>query len=210
MASLGRQYVGFGTAFFDLDNDGWADVVIANGHVIRHPTTSGVRQRPILLRNLGRSGSAPVRFEPVASRGGDYFRSDHQGRGLAVGDLDNDGRPDLVISHVNAHVVLLRNEAGTGHHWLGVELASKDHRDLVGAKLTLEVDGRRLTRFATGGGSYLTAADRRHLFGLGKADRAGRLTVVWPSGQEQSWDGLEIDRYWRFVAGEKEPRPIRP
>jgi hypothetical protein len=83
---------------------------------------------------------------------------------LAIGDLDNDVRPDLVISHLNEPVTLLRNEAGSGHHRLGIGLIGKDH---AGAKITLEVDSRRLTRFARRGGSYLSSGDRRRLFGLG-------------------------------------------
>jgi hypothetical protein len=207
LAGLGRHYVGFGTGFLDLDNDGWQDLVIANGHVIRYPTGAGVRQLPVLLRSRGRrSEDEDVRFEHITTEGGPYFQVEHQGRGLAIGDLDNDGRPDLVISHLNDAVALLRNEAGSGHHWLGVELLGKDHADVVGAKLTLEVGGRRLTHFAKGGASYLSSNDRRHLFGLGEETTVGRLTVVWPSGQEQSWDALPIDRYWQLLAGQSAAR----
>ncbi len=208
LAGIGRQYVGFGTNFLDVDNDGWQDIVIVNGHVIRYPSGSQVRQLPVLLRNAGRGdGKEGVRFVEVGKQGGDYFQTVHQGRGLAVGDLDNDGRPDLVISHLNEPVVLLGNEAAPGQHWLGVELRDPEHRDLVGAKITLEVSGRRLTRFATGGGSYLSSGDRRHLFGLGGAGQVGRLTVAWPWGQVDSWDGLAVDHYWRMVAGDKAARP---
>jgi hypothetical protein len=207
LAGLGRQYVGFGTGFVDLDSDGWLDVVIANGHVIRYPAGAGVRQLPVLLHSRGRGNQGEdVRFEHVTAEAGPYFQVEHQGRGLAIGDLDNDGRPDLIVSHLNDPVTLLRNEAGAGNHWLGVELIDKEHGDDVGAKLTLEVDGRRLTRFARGGTSYLSSSDRRHLFGLGEASKVGRLTVVWPSGKEQFWDALPIDRYWQLVAGEREAR----
>src|SRR5262249_38022021 len=161
---------GFGTGFLDLDNDGWEDLIIATGHVIRHPKTGDLQQQPVLLRTLGAG-----RFEAVTPRGGPYFRARHRGRGLAIGGLDNDVRADLVISHLNEPVVVLRNVADTGHHWLGIELAGKDHPDVVGAKLTLEVDGRTLTRFARGGGSFLSSGDRRLLFGLGPAARVGRL-----------------------------------
>jgi hypothetical protein len=128
---------------------------------------------------------------------------------VAIGDLDNDGRPDLVISHVNGRVTLLRNEAGAGNHWLGAPLAGKGDRDVVGARLTLDAGGRKRTLFAKGGGSYLSSGDRRHLFGLGKETKVGRLTVVWPSGAEQHWDNLAVDRYWLLVEGEREARPLR-
>jgi hypothetical protein len=204
IASLGGHYVGFGTGFFDLDNDGWLDLFITNGHVIRHPTRSPVRQRPVLMRNQGKgAGKVAARLINITDQGGPYFQSDHQGRGVAIGDLDNDGRADLVVSHLNEPVALLRNNAGAGNHWLGIQLQGKGHADVVGARLILEVNGRKLTRFARGGGSYLSSGDPRHLFGLGTADKVGRLTVVWPSGEQQHWDGLGVDRYWKVTAGKK-------
>jgi hypothetical protein len=197
IAAIGQTYVGFGTGFLDLDNHGLEDLVIANGHVLRYPQGTGVRQRPVLLRNLGQG-----RFNDFTRHGGPYFQTEHVGRGLAIGDLDNDGRPDLVISHLNEPVVLLRNES-TDHHWLGIELVGSSHRDPAGAHLTLQVGDRTLHRFAKGGGSYLSAPDRRHLFGLGSATRAGRLTVTWPSGQPRSqhWDNLPLNQYHRLVQG---------
>jgi hypothetical protein len=209
IAALGRRFVGFGTAFVDVDGDGREDLVIANGHVVRHPTGADLRQRPVLLRNRG------GRFEDITPQGGPYFRQTHIGRGLAVGDLDNDGRPDLVISHLNEPVVLLRNvsgEEGRRAHWMGVELVARDHRDTVGARLTVETEGGRLTRFAIGGGSYLSSGDPRHLFGLGTQARIRRLTVRWPSGKLQHWDGrvLPVDHYWRLVEGRARPEKPGP
>jgi hypothetical protein len=202
IAAIGQNFVGFGTGFMDWDIDGREDLVISNGHVIRHPYRCGVQQKPVLLRNRGDG-----RFTDVTATGGKYFRAEHRGRGLAVGDLDNDGRPDLVISHVNEPVVLLRNVCGDGNHWLGIELAGCDHRDIVGARLILEIGGRRFTRFAKGGGSYLSSGDRRHLFGLGAMQGAGRLTVDWPSGEPrmQHFEGLAVDRYYRVVQGDAQP-----
>jgi hypothetical protein len=206
IARFGQPYVGFGTGFLDLENRGWEDLFISNGHVIRYPKPTGVQQPPMLLRND--AGPEGRRFNDISARGGSYFQAKHCGRGIAIGDLDNDGLPDVVISHLNEPVAVLRNVSPAGNHWLGVELMGHDRRDVVGAKLTLEVGDRKLTRFAKGGCSYLSSNDRRQLFGLGSVEKVGRLTVDWPSGEPRSqhWDNLPIDRYWRLVQGEATPQ----
>jgi hypothetical protein len=200
IAAIGQEYVGFGTGFLDVDNDGWEDLVVINGHVIRYPVRSKRRQLPVLLRNQGAG-----KFVSITTQGGTYFRADHIGRGLAIGDLDNRGRPDLVVNHVNDPVAVLRHVGSDKNHWLGLQLVGKANHDVVGARLTLEQDDRRLTRFAKGGGSYLSSGDRRILFGLGQATRAGRLTVEWPSGKprKQQLEDLAIDHYHRVEQGKK-------
>jgi hypothetical protein len=126
---------------------------------------------------------------------------------VGFGDLDNDGRVDLVISHVNEPVSILRGIGGVGRHWLGVELVGKGHADVVGARAELR-DGRRtLTRFAKGGGSYLSSGDRRLVFGLAEQTEPGRLTVTWPGGAQQHFDGLAVDRYYRIVQGQAQAEP---
>ncbi len=202
LAALGQSTVGWGAGFFDLDRDGWEDLFLATGHAIRYPPRSSgdPRQRPILLRN--HDGI----FTSISEQGGPYFRATHLARGVALGDLDNDGRIDLVVSHLNEPVVLLHNEASTDNHWLGVELIGRDHADVVGAKLVLELDGQTLTRFAKGGGSYASSSDRRHVFGLGKATKVDCLTVIWPNGERQQWKELAIDAYHRLEQGQTQAK----
>jgi hypothetical protein len=209
--AIGQRYVGFGTSFVDLENRGWLDIVIINGHVIRHPVRAGLKQEAVLFRN-----EAGERFKPITDQGGDYFTSEHIGRGLAVGDLDNDGRPDLVVSHVNEPVSILRNVAGDKaerNHWLGFALAGRKHRDLVGTRIVIKAGKQQQTRFVKGGGSYMSASDPRQLFGLGKETRIESVTVYWSWGGKETWDGkqFETDRYWRLVEGKKkaEPWPAR-
>jgi hypothetical protein len=202
IASIGQAHVGWGTHFFDMDLDGWEDLFLVNGHAIRFPTGRAKRaQRPVLFQNLGQG-----RFQDVSGQAGLYGQAEHTGRGAAFGDLDNDGRIDVVISHINEPIVLLRGIGGPGRHWLGVELIGKQNRDIVGAEIVLEAGGRTQRRFAQGGGSYASANDPRHVFGLGDADKVDRLAVTWPLGATQEWKDLRVDRYWRLGEGEREPK----
>ncbi len=197
IAAIGQKYVGWGTGFLDVDHHGWEDLFIANGHAIRYPTGTTRRQLPVLLRNSG------GKFKNITPRGGPYFQQPHLARGVAFGDLDNDGKTDFVVSHMNEPVAILRNAAPKGNHWLGVELAGTKHADVIGARVILQAGGRTQTRFAKGGGSYCSASDRRHIFGLAAADRIDKLRVSWPNGDEQEWSDLAVDRYHVLRQGEK-------
>jgi hypothetical protein len=164
----------------------------------------------VLLRN-GEQGGRRF-YTDASARGGPVFQARVMGRGLAVGDLDNDGWPDVVVSTTNGPAVLLRNEAAASSpaRWLGVKLVGRDRRDVVGSTVVLELEGgRRLTRFAKGGGSYLSAGDPRLLFGLGESGQVARVTVKWSWGESQSWEGLEPGAYWELREGEPRPRRIR-
>ena len=199
--AIGTAFVGFGTAFADVDLDGWDDIVVNNGHVIRHSPTDNVRQRPVLFLNRPKEGRR--HFEDSSKEGGPYFGRRYLGRGLAAADLDNDGRPDLVFCNTNEQVRILRNEAPADRHWLGVELAGRERRDVVGARLSLDAGDHKMVRFLPGGRSYLSSCDQRRLFGLGTGAAVGRLKVDWPSGapRTEHWDGLAPDRYHRLEQG---------
>jgi hypothetical protein len=147
-------------------------------------------------------------FQNYSKRGGACFATPAVARGLAVGDLDNDGWPDAVVSNTNSPVVVLRNEAANGNpaRWLGVKLVGKGNRDITGSTIILETSTRTLTRFAKGGGSYLSSSDRRILFGLGTSDLPKRLTVKWSWGGEQSWDKIEPGHYWDLHEGQTTPK----
>src|SRR5262249_36524253 len=156
------------------------DLIIANGHVLRHPAGATFKQRPVLLKNVEHQGRRF--FRDISRHEGDFFATPALGRGVAIGDLDNDGWPDLVISQTNGPIVLLRNE-GSKHrhaHLIGSQLRGRNNRPVAGATVSLEVGEHRLTRFARSGGSYLSSSGPRILLGLGSAGQVGRLTVRWP------------------------------
>ncbi|HTU17308.1 MAG TPA: CRTAC1 family protein [Gemmataceae bacterium] len=203
LAVFGRQTVGWGTGFFDIDHHGSEDLFLVVGHATRVPKTSPRAQVPFLARNEN------GKFKNIGKQGGSYFRSPHVARGAVQADFDNDGRVDLAVIHTNEPVAILRNEADTkGHHWLGVQLVGKDHRDVVGAKIVLKAGGRKQTRFAHGGGSYASSSDRRQIFGLGTAERLEKLTVIWANGKEQTFSRLKLDRYYRLTEGSDKADPL--
>ena len=184
------------TSFLDYDLDGWEDILMVSGHAIRFPTKLDRRQRPVLFRNEG------GKFKPVATDGWPYLGSPHSARGAAFGDLDNDGKVDVVISHLNEPVVVLRNVAPAGRTWVGVRLLREKGADAVGARVVVESAGGRQTRFAMSGGSYGSTNDPRLLFGLGTDAKIEKVTVYWPSGKSQEVAGLEPGAYWDVTEGE--------
>ncbi|MBA4191647.1 MAG: hypothetical protein C0467_27015 [Planctomycetaceae bacterium] len=196
IAATGGRQVGWGTGFFDYDHDGWDDLLIVNGHAIRFPTKLERRQKPILLRN--ESG----KFKLNATNGGEYFNQSHNGRGVAFGDLDNDGKCDLVVSHLNEPVVILRNIAQTnGRHWVGLELVCEKGHSPVGARVVIETASGRQTKFAKGGASYASTNDSRLVFGLNGDTKIDKITVYWPSGESHEIHGIKPDSYWKAIEG---------
>jgi enediyne biosynthesis protein E4 len=185
---------GFGARFFDEDNDGRLDVVVANGHPFE-PVAKvwpGIRyaEPALLFENTGAGfrEAAPARAEALTRP--------MAGRGLAVGDVDNDGDPDVLLLAVGEPPRLLRNDGGNRNHWLGVRLeGSRSNRDGVGAVVRVTAGGRRLTQARAGGTSYASASDPRLLFGLGSAPKAERVEVRWPSGLVSVMSDVPSNRY---------------
>jgi hypothetical protein len=193
LSTIGQTWVGWGTAFVDFNHDGWEDLLILNGHAIRNPKGKTPRlQPPVLFVNQGKG-----RFVEASANGGPFFEQRHNARGVAFGDLDNNGTIDAVILRQNAPVVLLESlVTKPQQHWLGVQLQGKNHRDLAGARVVLTAGGRKQTRFFKGGGSFASSSDRRLHFGLGSATTVERLEVYWPGGKEPVVVPVsEVDQY---------------
>jgi hypothetical protein len=197
LATVGGSYVSWGTSFLDLDHDGWEDLMIVSGHAIRFPTKIDRRQKPLLLRN------ERGHFKAITPTGGVYFRDVHNARGAAFGDLDNDGKIDVVVSHLNEPVTVLRNVAPTdGNKWVGFELVGANKRDVVGARVVVESAGGSQARFQKGGASFGCTNDPRHVVGLGADAKVTKVTVHWPSGKAQEFAGVEPGAYWRLTENE--------
>lgn len=202
--------LGFGCVFFDADLDGTLDVAIANGHINRNSQElygAPFAQEAQFFQGLGAS-----RFRDLSREAGAYFRIPVVGRGLAWADFDNDGRPDLAFSHNGGPAALLHNSTRTANGWIRLELigdGKKSNRNAIGARVVVEADGVKQTRFVNGGGSYLSANDRRLVIGLGPANRASRVVVTWPNGEVQTFNGLERRTSWRLHQGRSQPESVQ-
>src|SRR5437868_4688344 len=190
---LHTQYLGWGTMFLDFDNDGWPDLLLVNGHVYpevdKQHLGSNYQEPKILYHNNG-NGT----FTDISENAGSGITSPHAGRGLAIGDLWNDGRISAVISNMNALPSLLVNQVQTRNHWIGMKLqGTKSNRDAIGAKITLKAGSRTSVDEVRSGSSYDSNSDIRLHFGLGSATRVDSLQVRWPNGLEEKFDNPKVD-----------------
>jgi hypothetical protein len=195
-------FVGFGTAFFDYDNDGLLDLVAANGNVLDNAShfrqSASYAQRKLLFHNEGKGV-----FKEVGLSSGAAFTVQMVGRGLAVGDIDNDGSLDLLVSNNGQRPELLHNEAGDGNNAILIRtVGTKSNRDGVGARLKLSIGTQTQMREVKAGSSYLSQSDLRVHFGLGKAEHADRLEVRWPSGIVDSMQSVHPNCVLTIVEGE--------
>ena len=194
---------GFGTAWLDVDNDGWLDVLTVNGTVQIIETLRQARdpfplhQRKLLFRNLG-----GTRFEDVTSQAGASFQVSEVGRGAAFGDVDNDGDTDVLVGNNNGPARLFINNVGARRHWLGLRLVNLSGRDVPGARVEVQRrDGSKRWRRARTDGSYASTSDPRVLVGLGEATEPPTVRVHWPGGTVEEWKDLPVDRYVTLTEG---------
>ena len=207
---LHTQYLGWGTTFFDFDNDGWPDLLLVNGHVYpevdKQHLGSTYPEPRILYHNNG-NGT----FTDISSEAGPGIIAMHAGRGLAVGDLWNEGRLSAVISNMNDRPSLLVNQVRSPNHWIGIRaVGAKSNRDGIGARITVKAGARSLVDEVRSGASYASNNDMRVHFGLGAAGKIDWVQIRWPSGLTERFDDLGVDKIHSLKEGSGKPADARP
>jgi hypothetical protein len=203
---LHTQYLGWGAMFFDFDNDGWPDLLLVNGHVYPEVDSqhlgSSYEEPRILYHNNGPEKSGHVTFADISATAGPGITTATSSRGLAIGDLWNDGQLSAVVSNMNAPPSLLVNTIRTPNHWLAIKTTgTKSNRDAIGAKLRLKVGNRILIDEVRSGSSYDSNNDMRIHFGLGPATKIDWLEITWPSGLTERFANPSIDKIQTLKEG---------
>ena len=199
----GRRFTGFGTMFVDYDNDSWLDLFVANGavqllpHLLREKHPFPLGQPNQLFRNTGKGG-----FVEVVEQLGAEMELLEVSRGVAIGDVDNDGDADVLVTNNNGPVRLLLNQIGNRNHWLGLRLVGKNGRDMLGAQVDVTTSsGAVLRRRVRTDGSYLCGNDPRVLVGLAASAQVKSVRVRWPNGVVEEWKNVIADRYTTLKEG---------
>lgn len=202
LGRLTRLMSGWGVKFFDYDNDVNFDLFIANGHpddkIEVHSSHVSYREPLLLFHNAGHT------LENVSSVAGPAFSQSFAARGMAIGDFNNDGDVDVLVTLNDGPPLLLKNVSAPENHWLGVRLiGKKSNPDAIGARITWQSGDLKRSRLKVGGGSYLSSHDPREVLGIGARKKIDRLEICWPqpSGCVQTFTDLPIDRYIRIVEG---------
>jgi len=195
VAGLGlyTQYLGWGTMFFDFDNDGWPDLILVNGHVYPEVDSrrlnSSFKEQRFLYHNNG-NGT----FSDISASAGSGITTPASSRGLAIGDLWNDGKLSAVISNMNAAPSLLVNQVRSSNHWIAIHaVGTKSNRDGIGARISAKTAARTLVDEVRSGSSYSSNSDMRVHFGLGTATRIEWVEIRWPSGLDEKFTDLPVD-----------------
>jgi hypothetical protein len=192
---------GWGLKFFDYDNDGDPDLFLVNGHpddMIESRIPRVKHREPLLMfENTGRA------FQDVSAKSGAVFSKVFSGRGMALGDFDNDGDSDVLASNNGEPPLLLRNQGGNRNNWIGLHLvATKSNPEAVGAVITWQAGGMKRSRLKSGGGSYLSSHDPREILGAGAAAKIDSIEIRWPSGTVDKLTNPPLNRYLKVVEGE--------
>jgi enediyne biosynthesis protein E4 len=195
IAATSFDTLGFGTVPFDFDRDGALDLFVANGHVLG-PELQPNEMPPQLLRNRGEA-----MFVDISAKAGDYFLDHWLGRAAAAADYNNDGHLDILVTHLNRPVALLRNDTWTDRAFVGLKLSSPSRVPPVGGRVAVRAGERTSTHAVVAGGSYLASHDERMLIGLGDYSGPVDVEVHWPSGTVDLWEGLQPNRYWHLGEG---------
>jgi hypothetical protein len=191
-----RLLSGWGLKFFDYDNDGNVDLILANGHpddMIENYSPAVKYREPLLLFH-----QEAGKLREVSREAGPAFAKSWPARGLALGDFNNDGKADVLIGNNGGAPLLLRNNAGAGNHWLGLRLEGvRCNRDGIGSRIRWSVNGVVRSRLKNSGGSYLSSHDPREILGAGPSGKIDWVEIVWakPSGKIQRIENPPLDRY---------------
>jgi enediyne biosynthesis protein E4 len=185
VAQATRLLSGWGLKYFDYDNDGLVDLILANGHpddMIGNYSQQVTYKEPLLLFHQEPDG----KLRNVSSQGGTAFRQNYAARGLAVGDYNNDGAVDVFIANNGGPPLFLKNNAAKGNSWVGLKLEGvKCNRDGIGAKIYWRAGGKRRYRLKNSGGSYLSSHDPREVLGIGRAEKIDSIEIHWPGPSTQ-------------------------
>jgi hypothetical protein len=200
-------FVGWGDGFLDYDNDGWLDLFMVNGHVYpevdQHDWGTTFAERPLLFRNVPSTNGRERRFEYIPPVKGTGLADVIPARGMAYGDLFNDGKIDVIINPIDGPPVLLRNVNPDKHHWVEMKLvgSGKSPRDATCATVFLSANGMRMRQDVLASGSYISSNDRRPHFGLGDATDAGTAEIHWPDGTTEKVKLPAVDRIYTVTEG---------
>ena len=211
-AGLGlyTKYLGWGTMFLDFANDGWPDLLLVNGHVYpevdKNNLGSNYEEPRILYHNLGKGN-----FTDISSTAGPAITAVSSSRGLAVGDLWNDGKISAVISNMNGRPSLLVNQVRSANHWIAIRtVGTKSNRDGIGAKISVKAGTRTFVDEVRSGSSYISNSDIRVHFGLGSTAKVDSIQIRWPSGLTEQFDGMTVDSIQTVKEGSGVPVPSEP
>ena len=191
---MNTRFVNWGCAFLDFENNGWKGLVVVNGHVFPEVDRQNIdihsRDHALLYRNTGKGT-----FEDISMQSGPAFQARHSARGLAIGDIDNDGTLEILANNQNEPPSLWKQSHRAAGHWLLLKLAgSRSNRSAIGARVAVTAGGRTQIDEVRSGGSYLSQNDLRLHFGLGGAERADSISVRWPSGEKTVLKDVVVDQ----------------